>query len=238
MKKWILAILAILLAVSCVSNGGDMVNEDFPEPDKLCVLTFDDGPNTVKTGLVLDKLEAHNVPATFFVVGQNIGSSTEEIMQRALALGCDFQNHSWSYSGMNGMTAEQISTSIDKTSQAIERVTGSAPAFFRPPNLATSATMYDTIAMPFISGVVAVDWAGTGTTAQDRADNVLNGMRDGAIILLHDVQPDPHPTPEALDILIPELKRRGYQFVTLPELFEMKGVDPDSKSNDMWVYVN
>jgi len=219
-----------------MTDGDSMTEETYPDPDKLCVLTFDDGPNTVKTGRVLDKLEAHDVPATFFVVGQNIGSSTEEVMQRALALGCDFQNHSWSYSGMDGMTAEQITTSIDKTSQAIERATGTAPSFFRPPNLATSPTMYETINMPFVSGVIGFDWAGTNTSAQERADNVLNGIRDGAIILLHDVQPDPHPTPEALDILIPELKKRGYQFVTLPQLFEMKGVDPASKTNDMWVY--
>jgi len=48
---------------------------------------------------------------------------------------------------------------------------------------------------------------------------------------LHDVQPEPHPTPEALDIIIPTLKSRGYEFVTLTELFTLKGVpiDPSVK---------
>jgi peptidoglycan/xylan/chitin deacetylase (PgdA/CDA1 family) len=62
-------------------------------------------------------------------------------------------------------------------------------------------------------------------------------MRDGAIVLLHDVQPYPHPTPEALDILIPELLAQGYELVTLSELFARKGVTPDPREEIMWTYV-
>ena len=97
--------------------------------------------------------------------------------------------------------------------------------------------MYDTIDYPFLSGVLGFDWAGRNTNAKDRANNVINNIKDGSIVLLHDVQPTPHPTPEALDILIPKLKKMGYEFVTVSELFERKGIDPKSKKYDMWVYV-
>ncbi|MEJ5284887.1 MAG: hypothetical protein WHS77_07525 [Brevinematales bacterium] len=91
--------------------------------------------------------------------------------------------------------------------------------------------------MPFVSGIVGYDWAGVSDrTASKIAQNVISQMQDGVIILLHDVQPLPHPTPEALDIIIPELKRRGYEFVTLSKLFERKGVNPNVEYK-MWTKV-
>ena len=96
--------------------------------------------------------------------------------------------------------------------------------------------MFAAVNMPFMSGIVGYDWD-QKTTAAQRANFVLSGVKDGAVILLHDVQPDPHPTPEALDIIIPELKKRGYTFLTLSELFQRQGVDPASKKNAMWTIV-
>lgn len=60
-------------------------------------------------------------------------------------------------------------------------------------------------------------------------------LKNGAIILLHDVQPEPHPTPKALDILIPELKRRGYEFLALNDLFLCMGVTP--VLGKLWTFV-
>ena len=237
MNKIMFCASAVLLVLaSCATDGGPAMNTDYPEPDKICALTFDDGPDSVKTAKVLNKLEAYGVPATFFLVGSRINNSTKGVMERAKALGCEFGNHSWSYDSMDKMSAEEIKESISKTTNAIETYLGMTPAFFRPPNLATSQTMFDTIEYTFASGVLGYDWDGS-TSAKKRAENVLSGMQDGAIILLHDVQPDPHPTPEALDILIPELKMQGYEFVTLSELFKRKGVDPVTNQDKMWVYV-
>jgi peptidoglycan-N-acetylglucosamine deacetylase len=206
-------------------------------PDKLCALTFDDGPSVTKTPLVLDRLEKYGVVATFFQVGQNINDSTKPVIDRIVKDGCEIGNHSWNYTGLNTASAERIKDLVDRTSAAIEQYSGTAPKFFRATNLAASRTMYDTVKLPFVSGVLGMDWDGCNTDAATRAQNVVLGMRDGAIILLHDVQPDPHPTPEALDILIPELKEMGYEFVTLSELFRRKGVDPSSNKNGMWQYV-
>ncbi len=210
----------------------------YPAPDKVCALTFDDGPDIVKTALVLDKLELHGVVASFFVVGQKINASTADVMKRAVALGCEIHNHSWSYGSLNNQSADQVKKSVDDTTAAIKEYAGVAPAFFRPPNLAVSATMYEAIDFPFASGILGFDWTGGGgNTPQKVADNVLGGIRDGAIILLHDVQSDPHPTPSALDILIPELKKRGYRFVSLTELFKSKNIDPLSRPASMWTTV-
>jgi len=230
-------IMSIMLIISY--KKGDIVQESkkYPKPDKLCALTFDDGPDVKKTSLVLDKLEAHGVVASFFVIGQLVNDSTKPVLERIVKMGCEIHNHSWAWDSMDSMTENEIKISIKKTNDAVKKYAGVTPKFFRPPNLATSGVMYDVIDLPFAGGVVGMDWAGCNTTAKDRAENVLRNMRDGAIILLHDVQPDPHPTPEALDILIPELKKRGYEFVTLSELFKRKGINPGPDEYKTWEYV-
>ena len=56
---------------------------------------------------------------------------------------------------------------------------------------------------------------------------------------MHDVQPslNPQVTPDALDIIIPELKSQGYEFVNLRQLFVRRGVDPNSLQDGQWTVV-
>jgi peptidoglycan/xylan/chitin deacetylase (PgdA/CDA1 family) len=209
----------------------------YPAPDKLCALTFDDGPDTNLTNQVLDRLEYYMVPATFFVVGQKINGTTQSVLERQVSLNCEIGNHSYGYESMTAFTVAEIIESVSKTDSLIEEYAGITPHFFRPPNLAVNRRMYQNIDLPFASGILGYDWqGGDGDTPQKIVDYVLSGIEDGAIILLHDVQPLPHPTPEALDLLIPELRRQGYQFVTLRHLFIRKHIDPDV-DNKMWVIV-
>jgi peptidoglycan/xylan/chitin deacetylase (PgdA/CDA1 family) len=231
----LLTIAAIAAVPGCASAPATQA--ETAKPAKLCALTFDDGPDADKTALVLDRLEKYHVVASFFMVGQLINDDTKPVIDRMVKLNCEVNNHSWAWESMNQMTPEQIKDSVSKTSAAIKQYTGKDPKFFRPPNLATSETLYANVGLPFAQGVLGMDWAGCGTSAEDRANNVLKNVKDGAIILLHDVQPYPHPTPEALDILIPELQKQGYEFVTVSELFRRKGVTPDPKEETMWTYV-
>jgi peptidoglycan/xylan/chitin deacetylase (PgdA/CDA1 family) len=238
--SWVFFLIIMLASCTCKSNNKKMEskNNNYPKPDKLCALTFDDGPDPVKTALVLNKLEEHGVVATFFMVGQRINDSTKPVIQRLVNMHNEIGNHSWSFASMTDMTEAEIKKSIDDTTSAIQTYAGVTPVFFRPPNLAVNDKMHKVINLVFAEGILGYDWDGCNTTAQQRADNILNGgMKDGAIILLHDVQPDPHPTPEALDIIIPELKKRGYEFVTLSELFKRKGITLDKAKNKMWKFV-
>jgi peptidoglycan/xylan/chitin deacetylase (PgdA/CDA1 family) len=212
------------------AGGGDA---GFPVPDKLVALSFDDGPDATATNLVLDKLEAHGVPASFFLIGQNIGADDAAVLTRAAALGCEFENHSQGYGSLDTADADAINTSINSTNTAIFNATGQNAVFFRPPNLATSALMFSTISMPFAGGLLGNDFPNGSCGAVPSVDcvsnNILNGVQDGTIILLHDVQPLPHPTPAALDIIIPALKQRGFEIVTLRTLFARRSVDPNSQ---------
>ena len=233
-------LLLISFSISSVYSSGKRPDIVPASRKKLCALTFDDGPSNDPelTPLVLEKLKAYGVKATFFLVGENINDSTKGVIDQMVADGHEIGNHSWTYGDMAKMSADEVKKSVENTTRAIQKYAGVTPVFFRPPNLLTSSTMYKVIDMPFASGVTAGDWpTGGGDTIEHIMKKLEDRIKDGVIILLHDVQPKPHPTPEALDTLIPKLIKEGYEFATLSELFEKKGVVPDSKIEDMYLYV-
>ncbi len=185
-------------------------------------LTFDDGPNTTTTLEVLDRLEKYGVRASFFLIGNLITEETIPSVKRAVSLGCEIQNHSFTHSFMDKMEAQVIQEEIEKTSDLIKGITGKEPQFFRPPYIQVNDTMYEQIDMPFICGIGVEDWI-LETPVVHRVDGMLEKAKDGVLYLLHDMEGNKN-TVEALDIVIPELLRRGFEFVTVSEMFEDKHI--------------
>ena len=188
----------------------------------MIALTFDDGPNTVITPRVLDILEENGAVGTFFLIAQNINPESAEMVRRAVAMGCDIENHSVTHSFMDEMTPEQIREEVKTCSEKITAITGRAPEFFRPPFIRVSQEMYDNIELTFICGAGCEDWV-PEVSAQTRIERVLANAEDGQIVLLHDMQWNQN-TADALKVIIPELKKRGYRFVTCAQLFAEAGV--------------
>jgi peptidoglycan/xylan/chitin deacetylase (PgdA/CDA1 family) len=203
------------------------------EDKKLIALTFDDGPSEITT-LVLDKLQKYNIVASFFLVGQNVTDETRSIMERELSLGCEINSHSWSHSYMNEMSSTDITKEMQETSNAIYKMVGVHPKFFRPPYIATNDTLYETVDLPFICGIGCADWE-PSVSAKDRAETILNDAKDGDIILLHDLSGNIQ-TVDALDDMIDGLIEKGFAFVTVSQLFEQKGVNPNVKYK-LWTNV-
>jgi peptidoglycan/xylan/chitin deacetylase (PgdA/CDA1 family) len=206
-----------------------------PQPERddrpVIALTFDDGPNNTITPRILDELEARGIVATFFVIGQNINSSTAPVMRRAHTLGNEFANHSAGYSSMGAMTEEQIIASLTSTDDKIIEILGeeARPRFFRPPNLNTSPAMIATVrdyGFPIATGITANDWEASATV-QSIHDRIVPNVRDGSIILLHDGTSNA-TTADAIGSILDALTERGFRFVTLSELFEIKGVTPEA----------
>lgn len=200
---------------------------------KIAALTFDDGPNTVTTPQVLDILEKYGVPASFFVCGNNITPESGEVMKRAVRLGCEIQNHSRTHSDMTRMSAEEIRSEIDYTSDKIEEAVGVRPQFFRPPYIAVNELMHEATDLTFIRGNGAEDWKDE-ISAEERYRRIMEQMIDGMVILLHDMSGNSE-TVRAVDMLIPTLKEQGYRLVTISKLFEEKGVLP--KHGEMYTIV-
>lgn len=207
------------------------------DPEKpMIALTFDDGPNITTTVQVLDMLEKYQVTASFFLIGNNINDSSAKVVKRAYDMGCEIDNHSKTHSYMNQMEADAIIEEVKFVSDKVEEITGEPTRFFRPPYIATSGTMYDNIDMPFICGVGCNDWDNM-VTVQQRIDNTISQVKDGTIILLHDSQGN-SKTVEALDTIIPTLLDEGYQFVTVSELFEAKGIEISAEDTNLYTIVS
>ena len=198
----------------------------------VIALTFDDGPNTVITPQVLDILEKEGIVASFFLIAQNITPESAEMVRRAKAMGCDIENHTVTHPFMDKLSVEEMLEEVNTCTEKIVEITGEAPKFFRPPFIAVNQAMYDNIDLIFICGMGCEDWVPT-VTAEERAERVLANAADGQIVLLHDMQWNQN-TVDALETIIPELKKRGYEFVTVSQLFERKGVTPQRG----WLYSN
>lgn len=202
---------------------------------KYIALTFDDGPNTTTTNEVLDVLEQYGIKGSFFLIGNNINDESAKSVKRAYDMGCDIGNHSKSHPYMNELSVEEIEAEIDYVNDKIVEITGEEPKFFRPPYIAINNTMYDTIDLTFISGFGCNDWDDK-VTAERRAKVIIRQAQDGGIILLHDAQGN-SKTVEALHTIIPELQAQGYEFVTLTELFEIKGVKLSADDGNLYTFV-
>ena len=216
----------IMLSCTCSSNTDSKKSETpaHEAAEMLIALSFDDGPNDVTTPKVLDILEEFQVPASFFVIGQNINDETAKQMTRAISLGCEIQNHSFTHGFMTKMSKEQVEEEIRKTDEIIEKYTGTRPWMFRPPFIDVNPAMHEAIGHTFICGVGCFDWE-PQRSAQERYDILIASLKDGDIVLLHDMTGNDN-TVEALRMLIPEMKKQGYTFVTVSDLFEKKGSRP------------
>lgn len=198
----------------------------------VIALTFDDGPNTVITPQVLDILEKEGIVGTFFLIARNINPESAEMVRRAVSLGCEIENHSVTHPFMDKLSVEEIREEVQTCTDRIVEITGRVPQFFRPPCIAVSQAMYDNIDLTFICGMGCEDWVPTVTT-QERIDRVLANAADGQIVLLHDMEWNVN-TVEALKTIVPELKKRGYEFATVSQIFKMKNVTPKRG----WLYSN
>ena len=194
-------------------------------------LTFDDGPNLDVTSQILDLLELYKIPASFFLIGNNINEKSAEAVRREIDDGCSVECHSWSHPAFPKLTPEEMIEEIEKTNAAIEKYSGEKPIFFRPPYIAVNQLMYDTIKMPFIEGRGVDDW-NDSVSVETRVEGVIKNAHDGQIILLHDMSGN-QKTVEALKKIIPALKDRGAEFYTVRDLFKVCGVNPNQK-NKIW----
>lgn len=238
-----LIIFMSLLLASCTSNSSSNQNSSKQNPSQqppqapemLVALSFDDGPDNDITPKILDIIEEFKVPASFFVIGQNINDSTAEHMKRAVALGCEIQNHSYTHSFMTRLTPEAVADELKRTDDLVERYTGKRPTLFRPPYIDQNKQMHEVVEHVFIGGVDCQDWE-ADRSAQTRFEDLMAKVKDGDIILLHDFSGNIN-TVEALRLIIPELKKRGYTIVTVSELFKKKGISPEAHSGQTYANV-
>jgi peptidoglycan/xylan/chitin deacetylase (PgdA/CDA1 family) len=185
--------------------------------EKILALTFDDGPDTTNTPRILDALRAHHAHATFFVLGAQ-AKRHPKLLRRMVTEGHAIGNHSWSHPARG--SASQARHEVDDTARVIRDATARAPQLFRPPYGVMNNGL---AALAQSEGYTVVLWTISGAdtrpiTSRQIADNIVYTPDPGDIALLHD-GPGHTRTAEAVPMILDELARAGWKFVTIPELF-------------------
>ena len=203
---------------------GSVTEQELPE--KVVFLTFDDGPsrNTVK---ILDTLKEYNVPATFFLIGENLTETGTEIAKRALEeghmLGMHTETHQYE---KIYRSVDSFLTDYDKLAARFTEEFGECPAVFRFPGGSYSAYINPIKAELKEElerrGFLCYDWNVSGEdsvgtpTAASIKKNIFDEIEGQTqpIILLHD-SPCSNLTAEVLPEILEKLIAEGYEFRTL-----------------------
>ena len=185
--------------------------------EKMVALTFDDGPSKY-TSAILDQLEKYGAKATFFVVG-NRTASYADILRRESNLGMEIGNHSWDHPKLTKLSRQQIEQQKNKTDESVRNITGHTTTVMRPPYGSKNDTVTSVFNQPVVLwSIDTLDWK--TRNAQNTVTTVMNNVKDGDIILMHDIY---EASAAAAVELIPKLIDAGYQLVTISEMGNARG---------------
>jgi len=196
-------------------------------PANQIVLSFDDGPDPEYTRQILDTLAAENVPATFFVVGNNALQS-QDLIRRMVDEGHEIGSHTFLHPRMDQISNYRTIVEINSVQKLIAGITGRAIRLYREPFLRSSGPVTARQAEPLrvlqsagyvIAGsdIVPQDWK--DTPADGIVSHVMEQVQDGAVnvIVLHDAGSDRSETVAAIPKLIRALRAQGYEFISMAE---------------------
>lgn len=190
------------------------------DPTKpMIALTFDDGPGRYSRQFA-DLLAKYNGHGTFFVLGVNVPTFSESL-KYVYEMGNEIGSHTQSHKNLNLLSESGIRAEIDDAAEAIEEAIGAKPTVIRTPYGNANSKVMNIIDGPMIKwSVDTLDWQSRDAVAVK--NKILQNTKDGDIILLHEIYSSSY---EGLKMALPELARKGYQFVTVSELMRYRGVE-------------
>ncbi len=206
---------------------------------KMIALTIDDGPAEGYTTQMLDHLKALNVKATFFLIGQN-AERYPGLVRRIWREGHEIGNHSYTHPNIGAVSDERARGEINATQRVIQSLIGRSTLLFRPPYNAdaepTSREEVKPVMLASAQKYIVVgeyidpqDWnteerMPDGSLKRRTAEEMLQStltqleIEKGSCVLLHDGGGNRSETVRLIPMLVKELKKRGYTFVTVSQL--------------------
>ena len=193
-------------------------------PGTAIALTFDDGPSD-ETVQILDCLEEHDAVGTFFVLGQHI-AGREHVLRRMVELGCEIGNHTFAHPRLSALSDEDARTELQRCSDAIRAVVRHSPRLMRPPygdHSPATPEVAERLGLGTVLWTIPTrDW--DGSTGEMIADRILEAVRPGGVVVLHDGSAegaDRGPTVDAVRIVVPAILERGHRLVTVSQLLRL-----------------
>jgi peptidoglycan-N-acetylglucosamine deacetylase len=178
-------------------------------------LTFDGSPNPPGTDNILQVLARHGVQAAFFMEGRRLEKEAE-CARRVLRAGHDIGNHSYNHPEFDKVSLEVCLEEVEKTDRILQEQLGIKPVLLRPP----AGILPPPVRETFLKrGYTIVLWSYSikdweGPDAASLASRVIDQAAPQSIVVFHDRVPW---VPAALEIIIPALKRKGFEFKRISE---------------------
>lgn len=192
-----------------------------PEAEKLIALTFDDGPSSVNTPKLLDALAQRGVHATFFLVGSMVENDPALAVRIALE-GHQIAIHAYDHNsanGLRGLSDTGFDQQVGRTQRLLTQLTGQTQFALRPPYGFVDSGVQQRSPGPIILwSVDPEDWKYRNTAKVTQ--HILSHAKDGSIVLLHDIF---GTSVNAAIQVVDALQAQGWRFVTVDELFALRG---------------
>ncbi len=218
----LLTALALCLALAPVARANNV---------KLIALTFDDGPSGKYTPILLEGLRERGVKCTFFMLGSYV-ELYPDVVRQVYNDGHQIASHTYSHTALSTLSTEAIQREVNNTAAALNAALGIEQEYMvRLPygDGFNSSRVLNAINAPSIWWSVDPTNGQTGTTEEQFYQRIVANAFDGAIILMHDAHgmANINGSLRAIDTLL----EQGYEFVTVEELFRLKGVTPQKGVN-------
>ena len=190
----------------------------------MVALTFDDGPSQ-HTWNIVSTLQSYKARATFFIIGNQVATH-EAAIDYILANHNEIASHSFGHKNLTKLSDVEVVNQIRPVDAALLEQHDYIPVMYRVPYGSRDERVLEILKQegkPVIGwSVDPYDWK-----VKDKdtiVNHVLNSVKDGDIVLMHDIY---EPTAQAVAELVPALQEKGYQIVTVSELFQFRGVTPE-----------
>lgn len=186
--------------------------------NKYVALTFDDGPHPLYTEEKLAILQAEDVPATFFFIGENI-LKYPEVVQKVQQAGQQIANHTFSHPDLTTLSKEEVRAEVRRGDDALFQTTGCVSNYLRPPYGNFNRENWEAIGKNLVTwSIDTQDWQ-EGRTTEEIFAAATQQVTFPAIILMHCFKKE---TVVALPKIIHALKEAGGTFVTVAELLSLE----------------
>jgi peptidoglycan/xylan/chitin deacetylase (PgdA/CDA1 family) len=216
-----LAIVGFGVALPRLSLFGNFICHGNPS-QKQVALTFDDGPDEKSTPALLDLLREKKVKVVFFCVGKKIAANPE-LSARIVREGHLLENHSYAHSHLtNFFSFARLESELSQTQTVIEKTSGVAPKFFRPPMGLSNPRIFRA-AKKLDLKVIGWSARGLDTISSDPEKivaRIVRRLEPGGIILLHDGNIPADRLILTVQMLLKKLCELDYQVVCLDELLK------------------
>lgn len=205
--------LVFALAVTATASATASSTRITPRDGRVA-LTFDDGPHPRWTPVILDLLDEYEVSATFFITGFR-AEQYPEIVADIVRRGHSVQPHGYAHARMVDFSSPWVQKDLQRNIDQIVAAGGAQPTCWRPPYGVANSRVRDVAAELGFDTVLwdaeSRDYAGASVSGAVR--NVLRGLEDGDVILLHDLYGFIHD--DSLPQIIEGVRARGLRFDTI-----------------------